>query len=64
MVRKHDPLDDFEVVPHNSTPEEDQIMREFIRKYKEEHSKKGSKKIQVRKSKLASAHQAKLQKGI
>ena len=49
MGRKHDPLDDFEVVPHNPTPEEDRLMREFIRKYKEEHSKKDNRKNQARK---------------
>jgi len=44
MGRKHDPLDDFEVVPHNPTAEEDRMMREFIKKDKEKRAKALAKK--------------------
>ena len=52
MGRKHDPLDDFEVVPHNPTTEEDQMMREFIKKDKEKRAKALAKKQAGNKTRL------------
>ncbi len=64
-----EPLDvDFYVVNRQPTKKELEMMSEHIRKYKENHSKKDTRKILSRnpdkKLKVVPTHSAKLQKDI